>query len=131
MLRGEERTNDMYASIDKVLDKLETQVKKEKGKHKSRSSRARRQTEMDFFRVEMPRGDDEDREGHVILEDPHVVRMPMMIQKPMTVEEAIKEMEAMNLTFFVFNNAAVDTINVIYRRREGFGLIDPTMESGT
>jgi putative sigma-54 modulation protein len=132
VLRGEERSNDMYASIDMVLDKLEKQIKREKGKLKSKASRARRQAEMDYFRVEMPRGvheEEEFAEGNVIMEEPHVVRMPMFSHKPMTIEEAIKEMQSMDFTFFVFNNAESDTVNVIYRRKTGFGLVDPTIES--
>jgi putative sigma-54 modulation protein len=131
VLRGEERSNDMYASIDMVLDKLEKQIKREKGKLKSRASRARRQAEMDYFRVELPMGAQEEEfaEGNVIMEEPHVVRMPMFSHKPMTIEEAIKEMQSMDFTFFVFNNAETDTINVIYRRKTGFGLVDPTLES--
>ena len=128
VLRGQERTNDMYASIDKVLDKLEKQVKKEKGKYKSRAMRSRRQAEMDHFRVELPRGEEEMEGAHVIMEDPQVIRIPMMVQKPMTIEEAIKEMEAMDLSFFVFNNGETDSFSVLYRRRDGFGLIDPTMQ---
>ena len=127
VLRGEERTNDMYTSIDKVLDKLESQVKKEKGKHKSRAAKARKHVESEYFQVESPRGEDQEvGEEHVIMEEPRVIRIPMINSKVMTVEEAIKEMEAMDFSFFVFNNGQNDSINVIYRRKDGFGLIDPT-----
>ena len=130
VLRGEERSEDMYASIDKVLDKLEKQVKREKGKYKSRAVKARKQMEEEFFRVDLPRGEEEEETPqNVIMENPLVVRVPMINPKPMTIEEAIKEMEGFNFSFFVFNNAQTDTINVIYRRKNGFGLIDPTMET--
>jgi putative sigma-54 modulation protein len=82
--------------------------------------------------VENPRGDTggEDPEGaHLIMEDPKVIRIPMMNAKPMTIEEAIKEMEALDFSFFVFNNAQSSALNVIYRRKEGFALIDPTLEA--
>lgn len=129
VLRGEERTNDMYTSIDKVLEKLESQVKKEKEKHKSRAAKARKHVEMEDFQVEKPRGEDAEMEtAHVLMEDPLVIRIPMLNSKPMTVEEAIKEMQAMGFTFFVFNNAQAGTVNVIYRRKEGFAIIDPAFE---
>lgn len=128
VLRGEERTNDMYASIDKVLEKLEKQIKKEKGKMRSKYLRNRRQAEMDYFRVTLPRGEEETLSEHVIMEEPHVIRIPMIFQKPMTLEEAIKELEAMDFSFLAFNNAENDNVvNVLYRRKNGFGLIDPTM----
>ncbi len=127
VLRGEERNNDMYTSIDKVLDKLEIQVKKEKGKHKSRAAKARKHVDEEFFQVESPRGEDSEvKEEHIIMEEPLVIRVPMINSKMMTIEEAIKEMEALDFSFFVFNNGQTDTINVIYRRKDGFGVIDPT-----
>ncbi|MFP4497151.1 MAG: ribosome hibernation-promoting factor, HPF/YfiA family [Vulcanimicrobiota bacterium] len=128
VLRGEERTNDMYASIDKVLDKLEKQVKKEKGKYKSRMSKARKMAEAEFFQVESPRGEEQDNNLETILESPQVILTPMMSQKPMTLEEAIKEIESLGFSFFVFKNAETDVLNVLYRRKVGYGLIDPTVE---
>jgi len=127
VLRGEDRTNDMYTSIDLVLDKLEKQLKKQKGKWEKKM-RVQRQAEMEFFRVESPRGEEEveEVEEEIVIAEPEVVRVPMFSQKPMTIEEAINEMSALNFTFFVFVNARTDMINVIYRRKGGYGLIDPT-----
>lgn len=130
VLRGEERTNDMYTSIDKVLDKLEAQVKKEKERHKSKAAKARKHADAESFQVESPRGEDQEFAGaHVLMEEPRVLRIPMINSKTMTVEEAIKEMEALDFSFFVFNNAQAETVNVIYRRRDGFAVIDPSMEA--
>lgn len=128
MLRGEDRTNDMYATIDLVLEKLEKQLKKQKGKWEKRQ-RAQKLEEMEFFRVESPRGIDRDEdERELVLQEPRVVRVPMLFQKPMTIEEAIKEMEALDFSFLVFINEKTDVLNVLYRRKNGFGLIDPAFE---
>lgn len=130
VIRGEERTNDAYTSIDKVLDKLEKQVKKEKDKWRSRAFRQKRHSEGEYFSVENPRGDDDEEfePANVIMTNPHIVSVPMFAQKPMTIEEAIKEMESLSFTFFVFYNAETEGLNIIYRRKDGFGLIDPSLE---
>lgn len=128
VLRGEERTNDMYASIDMVLDKLSKQLKKQKGKWEKRQ-KIDKFSEAEFFKVELPRGDEEyDENEEVVMEDPKVVRVPMNSNKPMTVEEAVKEMQTHGFTFFMFINAKTELINIIYRRREGFGLVDPSLD---
>jgi len=128
VLRGEDRTNDMYATIDMVLEKLEKQMKKQKGKWEKKL-RTHRQSEMESFRVESPRGEEEEGgEEELVMEEPRVVRMPLMSPKPMTIEEAIKEMEALGFSFFVFVNEKTDALNVIYRRKGGFGIIDSSLE---
>lgn len=128
VLRGEERTNDMYASVDLVIDKLSKQLRKQKGKWDKRL-KTQKHKDSDFFQVELPRGEEAyEEEEELVLADPRVVRIPIISQKPMTVEEAIKEMEALDFSFFMFVNARTELLNVLYRRKEGFGLVDPSME---
>lgn len=128
VIRGEDRTNDMYASIDNVLDKLGKQLRKQKGKWEKKM-RAHKAGDEDLFNVSSPRGPEGDYdEEDLILTNPMVVRIPMVTQKPMTEEEAIKEMEALDFSFFVFVNSRTDVLNVLYRRKGGYGLVDPTME---
>ena len=63
--------------------------------------------------------DDED-------EGPHIVRVKRFSMKPMSVEEAMLQLELLGHSFFVFTNAETDRINVIYARKDGnFGLIEP------
>lgn len=118
ILRGEESTGDMYASIDMVVDKLERQVKK----YKTRVSKSLRQ-----------RGPRIMSEKHAALEaeermesEPAIVRTKRFSLKPMNVEEAILQMDLLGHSFFVFTNAENEMINVVYRRRDGnYGLIEP------
>jgi putative sigma-54 modulation protein len=57
---------------------------------------------------------------------PRIVRTSRYAAKPMTVEEAAREVEAARDGLLVFRNASTDTINVLYRRKDGdFGLIEP------
>ena len=112
IIRGEESTGDMYASIDNVIAKLEKQIHR----HKTRLEKSLRYDDAS------PEYDDYDDED----EGPHIVRVKRFSMKPMSVEEAMLQLELLGHSFFVFTNAETDRINVIYAREDGnFGLIEP------
>lgn len=118
ILRGEESTGDMYASIDMVVDKLERQVKK----YKTRMNRSQRQRGTRVISEKHAAMEAEERAE----EEPRVVKTKRFPLKPMTVEEAILQMDMIGHNFFVFANAESDAVNVIYRRKDGnYGLIEP------
>jgi len=113
LLRGEEETGDMYASIDLVIDKLEKQVEK----YKTRVSRKIRDASI----REMPPLSEIAEE-----EEPQLVRTKRFALKPMPVEEAIMQMNLIGHSFFVFSNADTEEVNVVYKRKDGnYGLIEP------
>ncbi len=121
ILRGEETTADMYASIDQVVDKLERQVKKYKTRMnkqlRQKGTRLKSETLAAFEAEERKEGEEE---------EPRVVRTKRFPLKPMSVEEAILQMDLLGHNFFVFANAETDATNVIYRRKDGnYGLIEP------
>jgi len=117
-IAGQEAHDDMYAAVDLVMDKIERQVKKYREKirkHKpamGREIRWRREIyEQESF--------EDDRE-------PVVVRVENYFVKPMSVDEAAMQMDLSQQDFLVFNNASTQTVNVIYRRKDGnYGLIVP------
>lgn len=113
ILRGEESTGDMYASTDLVVDKLEKQIEKYKGKLQKRGAR--------FVNdVKAP--------ASVIAEDdgPRLVRTKRFAIKPMPVDEAVLQMNLLGHNFFVFSNAETEQVNVVYKRKDGnYGLIEP------
>lgn len=127
LLRGEERTPDMYASIDQVFEKLERQVQKFKGKRilRPREEGAHRKEQQEAAEAAAtPTAEPEP--GESPLETIRVVRTKRFPIKPMTPEEAAMQMELLGHDFFVFANAETDQVNVVYRRREGgYGLIEP------
>lgn len=135
VLRGEERTGDMYASIDSVVSKIEKQVKKQKDKQarKPRGSGMGSEfdlmkTEYEISRYEKLKGESLE-EGFMeddISEDIQVVRR--FNPKPMGIKEAIMEMESMGQSFFVFVNSDNTRVNVVYKRPKGYGLIDPILD---
>lgn len=110
-------SEDMYSSIDLVLDKLEAQVKKMREKTKGRRRGKDRSVSMETFQfTEMPGGK---RERTIVGTDNYV-------PKPMNVDEAAMQLDALKYEFLVFRNADTERVNVIYHMKSGdFGLIDP------
>jgi putative sigma-54 modulation protein len=115
IIRAEECTDDMYASIDLAVEKLERQIRK----HKTRLGKKIRQEAMVPENYELDEKIEEDEEFKVV----KTKRFPL---KPMDIEEAILQMNLLGHTFFVFTNAETEKVNVIYRRNDGkYGLIEP------
>lgn len=114
VLRGEERSDNMYASIDRVVEKIEKQIKRFKGKLVARGhSEAVETREFETEPTEV--------EPH-----PEIVRVKRFALRPMTPDEASAQMELLNHDFFVFLNAETDLVSVIYKRQDGnYGLIEP------
>ena len=112
ILRGEESTGDMYASIDLVVEKLEKQIEKYKGKLQKRDARYVNGL----------------RKTAAVLEDeePRLVKTKRFAIKPMPVEEAVLQMNLLGHNFFMFSNADTEQVNVVYKRKDGnYGLIEP------
>ncbi|GAA5346404.1 ribosome-associated translation inhibitor RaiA [Planifilum fimeticola] len=121
LVRAEEASGDMYASLDLVVEKLERQIRKYKTKvnRKFRQEGSLRSQWKDTgVKNGAPRELEEDA--------PEVVRIKRFSLKPMDVEEAILQMDMLGHNFFVFSNADTNRVNVVYRRRDGrYGLIEP------
>ncbi len=118
IIRGEEVTGDMYASIDNVLDKLEKQIIRHRTKlEKGLKSGAFKYDEPLFG------GSYDDVEEEDV---PRIVRVKRFSIKPMSEEEAMLQLELVGHSFYVFENASTGDINVLYARKDGnYGLIEP------
>lgn len=118
LLRGEEATEDMYASIDKVIDKLERQIRK----YKTRiNKKIKNLSVLDL----VPEGT---QTVKAVSAEPKVVKTKKFAVKPMNVEEAILQMDLLGHNFFVFLNGDTDEVNVVYKRKDGnYGLIEPEL----
>lgn len=115
LLRAEEATDDMYASIDKVVDKLEGQLRKYKTKIE------RNKKDPSSIRFESFPKDSSD------LVENRIVKTKRFPIKPMSPEEATLQMDLLGHSFFVFINSDSDDVNVVYKRKDGnYGLIEPT-----
>lgn len=118
LLRGEEATADMYASIDLVIEKLEKQIEKYKTKLARKLRGGIFKGEFAAAAPAVP-----DAVEH---EELKIVKTKRFAVKPMNVEEAILQMNLINHDFYVFSNAQTEEVNVIYRRKDGrYGLIEP------
>jgi|FLYL01.1.fsa_nt_gi putative sigma-54 modulation protein len=110
VIRAEERGQDSYAAVDKVVDKLERQLKRFKGRLIAKRSEG------------LPEPLPEEPEERA----PSIVRIKRHVLRPMSPEDAALEMEALGHSFFMFHNIDTDAINVIYLRHDGdYGLIEP------
>ncbi len=116
-IKAVEETGDMYSAIDKVMDKIETRIKRHLSKIRSR-------------RPENIKGEDAlaTEEANAKVQDEPVIEPEPMVAKPMDAEEAAMQLNLSARGFLVFRNARSMEINVIYKRRDGnLGLIEPQM----
>ncbi len=109
-LRAEVSDTDLYAAIDKVSDKLERQIRKNK-------TRLRKQFK-EVLRFEMENDD-------VVENDNIVVKRKQVELRPMSEEEAILQMELIDHDFYLFKNSETDKISVLYKRNDkSYGIIE-------
>lgn len=114
ILRAEQTTTDMYASIDAAVDVLERMVRKYKTKISSHGKGGGTFTD-EFLEEEV--------DNH---ETVTITRSKRFAIKPMDVEEACVQMELLGHSFFVFRNADTFEVNVVYKRKDKtYGLIEP------
>jgi putative sigma-54 modulation protein len=124
-VRGKEKSEDMYASIDMAIDKIERQLKKHKERLKNHRPAHIHQHGPVRVRYEVFSTKDEE-----LGMAPEVLRSDEFLAKPMSVEEALMQMDLLNNDFLVFTRPESSDVNVIYRRKDGnFGLIAPGGQS--
>lgn len=123
ILRAEERSNDMFASIDAVVDKLYRQISRYRGKRR-RKWRSGSDSTGELVMGE-PLPVEEDAEP----DESAIVRYKRFTMRPMTAEEAVDQIELLGHDFFVFFNADEQAVNVLYRRRDNnYGLLQPDLD---
>ena len=111
-LAGKSRTDDMYASIVKAVEKIERQVLKHKGKVVERKRHRAKEESV------AQRSGTAEESAPPENEDADRVREEKLKGKPMTVEEAILELNRSEYPFVAFMNSESGTVNVLYRRKD-------------
>ncbi len=110
-LRASETTGDMLTSLNSVFDILEKQARREK----ERLFKRKRQ-EKEVVEEGAPAGEEE---------GPNLIYTDDYSDKPLTVEEAVEELEKLNKDILVYRNARNNRVNVLYRKGNRYYLIEP------
>ena len=114
IIRAEQQSDDMYVTIDLVVDVIEAQLKK------YRKKLITKQQNSDSLRKEFVEEEIADEE------EIRIVRAKKFGMKPMFPEDACVQMELLGHNFFVFCNAETGEVNVVYKRKDkSYGLIEP------
>jgi putative sigma-54 modulation protein len=126
VLRGKDKSEDMYGSIDMAVEKIERQLKRYKDKLKNHHGRkfvhhqeaALNDLKVRHNVVELNQ-DEPPSTSH------RIVKTNDLIARAMSVDDAVMQMDLMNNDFLVFMNVQSDEMNVVYRRKDGhYGLIE-------
>lgn len=119
ILRAEEVSSDIFASIDAVFEKMQRQADRYKGKRWAKRAEG--------GEVAAP-AEAEISEEEPVEERQSIARVKRFRMAPMDELEAIEQMELLGHDFYVFFNVNENQVNVLYRRRNGeYGLIQPEL----
>jgi len=118
-MKSMEEKDDMYAAIDLMVDKIERQLKKYKEKLKEHKGTTANQRLVEKSIISGASVDDGGG-------NPEIIRSHSFFVKPMSVEEAVMQMDLLDKEFLVFTDDHSEEMNVVYRRKDGnYGLIVP------
>lgn len=128
VIRAEENHENLYASIDLVADKLTRQLKryKERMQHRAQRKQVQKQVTLPSPAEDSPLLPTELAEGRTPELPKTVVRSKFFAMPPMTVQEALDNLQLIDHDFYMFCNADTGEINVVYERNHGgYGVIAP------
>ncbi len=112
--RSEEESETFLTALDRAIEGLERQIRKNK-------TRLEKTVKRGAFQLQGPEDDDE-----YVEEEEFEIRVKSFPLKPMSAEEAILQMNLLGHTFFAFTDAETDKVCVVYKRKVGsYGLIIP------
>ncbi len=111
IVRAEESTKDFYAAVDNAINNLERRLKRFKER---------------FRTLKREKNVEEVSSENTPEETEKVVKVKKFELRPMSLEEAMMQLDLLDHEFFMFRNSESDQINVLYRRKDGnYGLIVP------
>ena len=113
ILRSEEIQDNFYAAVDKALDKLERQIRKNKTRLMSKQVKGNDFSFDEFDSIEEDNGESS------------VIKRKKVEIKPMNEEEAIIQMELLNHQFYMYKDSETNKLAVVYKRKDnGYGIIE-------
>lgn len=115
IFRAEIKAEDMYVAIDKSVDIIERQIRRNKTRIEKKMHSGRKFEFEDFEEFK------EEEEEEI-----NIVKTKRFAIKPMSEEEAILQMNLLGHAFYMFRNSGTEEVNVVYKRKDGnYGLIEP------
>lgn len=112
ILRSEETKDDFYAAVDKAVDKLERQIRKNKTRMMSKQVKTNIDFDMSIIEPEKE-------------EDNKIMKRKVVDVKPMNEEEAIIQMELLGHQFYMYKDSESEKISVVYKRTDGnYGILE-------
>jgi len=116
-INAKEEAKDMYLAIDNAIEKIERQLKKRKERirgHKTNAAKGEEITsEESYF-------DDMDE-----IQETRIVEMRKVVLKPMSIEDALMEIDSSKNRFVVYRDSSTETVSIIYVRDDGkYALIE-------
>lgn len=116
IFRAQERSDDLEEALDKCVDSLIRQIRK----NKTKLEKKLRDVSFDDI-LAADASEEEDTF--------EVVRTKTVVLKPETVDEAILQMNMLGHMFYMFRNAETDSVCVVYKRNDGgYGVLEPDCE---
>ena len=112
ILRSEESQDDFYKAVDKTIDKLERQIRK----NKTRLSKHTRVSKEIFF---------DDIKTNDLEDNDKIIKHKKIEVKPMNEEEAVLQMELLGHEFYMYLDSDKDKYCVVYKRKDGgYGVLE-------
>jgi len=128
VIRAQEGSEDLYASIDLVSDKIQRQLRKYKERLQHKKTHDQPKTSVVVDAVPVAPDLIGDRTPELPSE---VLRMKYFAMPPMTIDEALEQLQLVDHDFYMFRNTKTGEINVIYERNHGgYGVIQPRNGNG-
>lgn len=109
--RAEASDKEILAAIDKIVDVIERQIRKNKTRLEKKIKRDAT-ADAQLISGAMYTGGEETK-------DFEIVKTKRFVVKPMNAEEAVLQMNLLGHSFFVFKNQETDEMNVVYKRKDG------------
>lgn len=119
--RAEARDEEILTAVDRTIDKLESQIRR----NKTKFLKKKKEYPQIVGYLEEDQGSDFDYELETP-EESKITRRKTFELRPMTAEDAILQMEMLGHNFLVYLDADTDSVCVIYKRNDGdYGLLEP------
>ncbi|MGD0916028.1 MAG: ribosome-associated translation inhibitor RaiA [Thermodesulfobacteriota bacterium] len=111
-LNSQGRNNDLYAAIDQMAEKMERQIRERRGK-------VRRKRSASSSSKMPPEGKEDVSEGKEETEIPAMIRRRRTVAKPMSLDEAVAQLQVSQHDYLVFFNSDSGQMNVLCRGKDG------------